>query len=152
MFNLNVDELFGSFQSLLLPHFNSQTCQYRRHLILQGAAQGRIRKNEPEPIAFCIYNVYTLSIGMPRLKGKAMKLTFKRWGNSLAVRVPNQMTKELGIMDGSRADVRQEGNCLVLTVEKQQPSYTLDELLEKLTSENLHGEHPTGPTMGKEEW
>lgn len=80
-----------------------------------------------------------------------MKLQFKTWGNSLAVRVPVQLTRELGIEDGSEVEVQQEGERLILTPIKKKPSYTLEELLFGITSENKHEEFPTGPAAGKEE-
>jgi len=81
-----------------------------------------------------------------------MKLTFRTWGNSLAVRIPAQVTRDMGIVDGSKAEIREEEGRLVLTIVKEKPSYTLAELLEGITPENKHAEVDTGPGVGKEEW
>ncbi len=54
-----------------------------------------------------------------------MKTNIMQWGNSLAVRIPTSLAK---------------------------PKYSLNTLVEKITSKNIHNEVDTGPTIGKEQW
>lgn len=79
-----------------------------------------------------------------------MKLALKTWGNSLAIRIPAQLTKELGVVDGSIVEAHEESGKLILTPIREKPKYTLSELLEGLTPENQHAEIQTGPAVGKE--
>lgn len=73
-----------------------------------------------------------------------------KWGNSLAVRIPGTYAKELELREGAEVEVtRVRGGLLVKPVARR---YTLDELLEQITPENIHGETDWGPSVGKETW
>ncbi|MFC1745889.1 AbrB/MazE/SpoVT family DNA-binding domain-containing protein [Candidatus Riflebacteria bacterium] len=77
-----------------------------------------------------------------------MKANIARWGNSLGLRIPKTYANEIGITEGSEVELVVEGSSIVIKPRK----YTLDELLEKVTPENIHPEIETGPKMGREEW
>jgi antitoxin MazE len=84
-----------------------------------------------------------------------MKVEFAKWGNSLAVRIPAALAKEVGASEGKAADVSVENGALVLkpvTRQKKRRRYTLEELLKGMTKENLHPETDWGPPRGKEVW
>jgi antitoxin MazE len=71
-----------------------------------------------------------------------------KWGNSLAVRIPQHLAKEIGLIDG--AEVAIEGN---LTIKpKRQKQYSLDELIAGITPTNRHTEIDTGISVGEEVW
>jgi antitoxin MazE len=73
-----------------------------------------------------------------------------KWGNSLAVRIPGTYAKELDLQEGAEVEVtRVKGGLLLKRVTRR---YTLDELLEQITPENVHGETDWGPSVGKEAW
>lgn len=40
-----------------------------------------------------------------------------KWGNSLAVRLPAQLVRELGLREGDRVDLRADGDGLAVTRE-----------------------------------
>ena len=77
-----------------------------------------------------------------------MRISIKKWGNSLGLRIPKIFAVQLGIDEGKELDVNIEGNSIVIS----NPSETLDELLEKITDENIHGETDFGSPIGKEVW
>lgn len=78
-----------------------------------------------------------------------MNAHFSKWGNSLAVRIPSGLAKELDVFAGKAADIQvRDGSLVVTPVER--PVYTLDELLEGMTAENLHDEISTGRPVGNE--
>jgi antitoxin MazE len=74
-----------------------------------------------------------------------------KWGNSLAVRIPQHLAKEIGSSDGSEVKiVAIEGN---LTIKpRRQKQYSLDELVAGITPTNRHAEIDTGMSVGAEIW
>ena len=78
-----------------------------------------------------------------------MRTRVQRWGNSLAVRIPRPFAAEAGLEQQSEVDVAVVDGALVIT-----PSHApaLDELLARVTDENLHGEIDFGPPVGREVW
>ena len=80
-----------------------------------------------------------------------MKVQIQKWGNSLALRIPKSFAVESNIGQGSTVEVSLEnGKIIVFPV--AEPEFSLDELLEKVTPENLHGETDTGSSVGQEAW
>ena len=73
-----------------------------------------------------------------------------KWGNSLAVRIPGAFAKELDLEEGAEVEVTRVKDLLL--VRRRAREYTLDELLEQVTPENLHGETDWGPAVGSEAW
>jgi antitoxin MazE len=73
-----------------------------------------------------------------------------RWGNSLAIRIPAAFAEETQLDEGSAVEISVEGGRLV--VSNARPHYGLDELLEDVTDENIHGETDWGPAVGDEAW
>jgi antitoxin MazE len=67
----------------------------------------------------------------------------------LAIRIPNILTRMLGLRQNSEVELDPEKGRVVLATA---PSYTLDELLAGITPSNLHGEKDWGPAIGKEVW
>ena len=74
-----------------------------------------------------------------------------KWGNSLAVRIPQHLAKEIGLLDGGEVEiVAIDGN---LTIKpRKQKQYSLDELIAGITPENRHAEIDTGVAVGAEIW
>jgi len=78
-----------------------------------------------------------------------MESTIQKWGNSLGIRIPKLFAKELELNDGSRVEVVQEGNKIIIYPYARE---SLDEKLKKINSKNLHSEISTGDQKGKEFW
>ena len=74
-----------------------------------------------------------------------------KWGNSLAVRIPQHLAKEIGLSDGAEVEiVAIDGN---LTIKpRKQKQYSLNELIAGITPTNRHGEIDTGISVGEEVW
>lgn len=79
-----------------------------------------------------------------------MVIQFARWGNSLALRIPNAFAKELAVQEGKRADVQIRDGALVVTPVDVVPIYDLNKLIAAMTPENLHDEWDTGEPVGNE--
>ncbi|MBD2027306.1 AbrB/MazE/SpoVT family DNA-binding domain-containing protein [Leptolyngbya sp. FACHB-711] len=80
-----------------------------------------------------------------------MSASVAKWGNSLAVRIPQSLAKEINLSEGSEVDISIIDGCLVLKP-KSLKKYSLDELVEAITPENLHAEVDSGIVMGNEIW
>jgi antitoxin MazE len=74
-----------------------------------------------------------------------------KWGNSLAVRIPQHLAKEIGLIDGAEVDlVAIDGNLTIKPTKQKQ--YSLNELIARITPENRHAEIDTGVSVGEEIW
>ena len=80
-----------------------------------------------------------------------METQVKTWGNSLAVRIPKPLAAEVGLESDSPVEISLVDHRLVVTPVTR-PRWTLESLLAKVTSENLHGELDFGPAVGNEIW
>lgn len=74
-----------------------------------------------------------------------------KWGNSLAVRIPQNLAKEVNITEGSEVDFSIVDGSLVIKPKKRK-RYTLSELVDGITPENLHDLIDTGIAVGNEVW
>ena len=79
-----------------------------------------------------------------------MKTKVRRWGNSLALRIPKPFALEADLDEGESVDLRLEDGKIV--VEKSPSVYSLDDLLGGITENNLHEEVDFGDSMGNEVW
>jgi antitoxin MazE len=78
-----------------------------------------------------------------------MTLAVKKWGNSLALRIPKDIAQTLHIEDNSLLEVTVENKTLTI---KPKANTHLEDLVSKITDDNLHKEIDTGRSMGNEEW
>ena len=69
----------------------------------------------------------------------------------MALRIPKAFAVESNVTSGTTVDVSIENGSIVVTPIRE-TKYTLEELLEGITEENLHGEVDWGPPVGKEVW
>ena len=75
----------------------------------------------------------------------------KRWGNSLAVRIPKAFALEAGLAPDTEVDVSvRDGNVIVAPTRKS--SYSLKQLVSQVKPSNRHGESSFGPPVGREVW
>lgn len=81
-----------------------------------------------------------------------MEARIRRWGNSLALRIPGPIAAELGLGDGALVDLRLVDGRLVVVPQREGPHFRLEELLAQVTADNLHAEVETGPAVGREVW
>lgn len=78
-----------------------------------------------------------------------MKAQVQKWGNSLALRIPKSFAAESNIAEGSAVNLSLvEGRIIVEPV--AEPTYTLDDLLARVSKRNVHAEIDTGVPVGKE--
>ncbi len=78
-----------------------------------------------------------------------MTISVKKWGNSLALRIPKDVVKSLNINDSSLLDLELEDDRVIL---KPKRDNLLDLLLDKINDDNIHAEINTNRAVGNEEW
>lgn len=74
-----------------------------------------------------------------------------KWGNSLGLRIPASMAKQAGLAVGTNVTVAFIDGALVIKPECKK-KYTLDELLEEMTPEQVYAEVDMGAPVGHEVW
>jgi antitoxin MazE len=77
-----------------------------------------------------------------------MKTEIQKWGNSLAVRIPKSFASQTGIDRGSVVDLSLVEGRIVIVPED--PGYKLEDLLARVTKNNIHKEIEFGRPTGKE--
>ena len=78
-----------------------------------------------------------------------MTVAIKKWGNSLALRIPKDIAQTLHIENNSVLELNIKEGALV--IEAQQTSL-LESLVSRIDVDNLHTEVDTGKAVGNEEW
>lgn len=82
-------------------------------------------------------------------KGVKHMATVQKWGNSLAVRIPNQFAKNLEIENGTEIELQLFEEELIVKPVKTKP--TLEDLLEQAKGKtNPHLDYDFGKPEGKE--
>jgi antitoxin MazE len=79
-----------------------------------------------------------------------MQTVIGKWGNSLAVRIPQNAVNELSIKEGTAVTVSVDNGALVL--KRSRIQYSLDDLLRDHVPEHNQKETDWGKPFGKETW
>jgi len=80
-----------------------------------------------------------------------MQTTIRKWGNSLAVRIPKAFIKEAHVAYGTAVDLSIDDGKIVINPLRE-TEYRLEDLLKGVTKRNLHAEIETGKAVGREVW
>lgn len=78
-----------------------------------------------------------------------MNATVQKWGNSLALRIPSSVAKEIALSPGSSVELTVEDGALTVKPSKKR-KMSLSQLLKAVTKENRHSEMSWGAPVGKE--
>lgn len=80
-----------------------------------------------------------------------MRATVRKWGNSLALRIPSGLAEDAHLSDGAEVDIAlRDGRLVVEPVAA--PEASLDELVAGITPENRHHEQFADGPRGAEAW
>jgi antitoxin MazE len=77
-----------------------------------------------------------------------MHVQVTRWGNSLGVRLPRALAKQIGIDEGQKVSVRASGDKII--IEPLSPHYRLEDLLTNMSPDAMRGAFAWGPDAGRE--
>ncbi|CAB1062205.1 hypothetical protein D1BOALGB6SA_6981 [Olavius sp. associated proteobacterium Delta 1] len=80
-----------------------------------------------------------------------MRTKIKKWGNSLALRIPKSFALNANLRQDELVDISIDKDRIII-IPIGQKEYSLDELLAGVSEDNLHGEFDTGAPVGKEIW
>jgi antitoxin MazE len=80
-----------------------------------------------------------------------VKARIQKWGNSLALRIPKSFAAHSRIEQGSVVDLSLENGRMIVEPANE-PEYSLEDLLAKVTKKNIHSEVDFGKPIGKEVW
>ena len=80
-----------------------------------------------------------------------METRIKKWGNSLAIRIPQSVANQIDLRPDLPVNLAINGTDLTISPIRQTP-VTLEELLDKITEDNRHEEADFGPPMGEVIW
>lgn len=75
-----------------------------------------------------------------------------RWGNSLGIRIPKHIALQAGFDENTCIEMTLEENEIRLRRCEPQKKYTLAELVQGITPENLHDSVDFGNKQGHEIW
>ena len=78
-----------------------------------------------------------------------METVIEKWGNSLGIRIPNLIARELSLQDGSPVEINDRGHKIII---KPVRKNTLSEMLDNITEQNLHEAVEVHGPVGKEIW
>lgn len=78
-----------------------------------------------------------------------IKKKAQKWGNSIGIRIPKDMADSLHIEEETAVYITLEEDRLIIKPETKE-ELSLEEMLEKITEENKHGEIDFGPPVGRE--
>jgi len=78
-----------------------------------------------------------------------MEMVVEKWGDGLGVKIPRSFVQEMALRDGDKVKITGLGQGMLIS-----PGWTesLQEMLDRVTPENIHGEIDFGPPVGKEVW
>ncbi len=80
-----------------------------------------------------------------------METRIKKWGNSLALRIPKALAQEAGLHYGLSVELSLvDGKLVIAPIEH--PKLDLETMLAQITEDNLHSEVDFGPAVGTEVW
>ena len=80
-----------------------------------------------------------------------MQTKIRKWGNSLAIRIPKAFVKEAHVAYGTAVDLSIDGGKIIINPEPA-PEYKLEDLLKGVTAENIHAAVDTGEAVRQEAW
>ena len=76
----------------------------------------------------------------------------RKWGNSLALRIPAPLARQLNLTEDTQVECTVIDGSLMISPVPERSSYSLDQLLERVSPENLHSETDTAAPAGQETW
>ena len=76
----------------------------------------------------------------------------KKWGNSLALRIPIHLAQQLNLQENTEVECTVADGALMVKPAAARGPYTLKQLLDEVTTNNIHAETDTGSAQGREIW
>ena len=81
-----------------------------------------------------------------------MSTKIQKWGNSLAVRLPQYLIEKLGLEAGTTVDIEEESGKVITIKPTANMKLSLKKMMSQVTDENKHELVDWGGPFGKEIW
>ena len=81
-----------------------------------------------------------------------MRTKIRKWGNSLALRLPKSFASELGLEDETNIDMNISEGKIVLSPVAGRSRHSIKKLVAGIKKSNLHNEIDSGKPIGREVW
>jgi antitoxin MazE len=94
----------------------------------------------------CVYEPFWVN---PNGDGQVTS-RLRKWGNSLALRIPRSVAIDAQLGEGDCVDV--SANKGVIVIRPSRRTYSLQELVDAITPRNRHDETDWGRPVGHEAW
>lgn len=79
--------------------------------------------------------------------------TIQKWGNSYAVRLPKAVMLKLNLQAGHSVEIREENQGRTLSIiPTKNRTFSLNEMVARITKDNQHDIVDWGPARGSEVW
>ena len=104
--------------------------------------ENRIHPGDSVPVSYTHLDVYKRQIHS----------SVKRWGNSPAVRIPATLMQALNLNIDDEVKIDLVDGKLIIEPVRKEPVFTLAELVNDITPENLHENIDWGEPKDKEVW
>jgi len=75
----------------------------------------------------------------------------QKWGNSLGLRIPRTLAADAHVAEGTSVELNVENGRLIVAPQRK-ANCRIEDLVARITPENLHGETDTGSPLGREVW
>lgn len=79
-----------------------------------------------------------------------MRVSIRKWGRSLALRIPNAVAREALLREGKVVDILIERGRIIIAPVGLLPRSSLEELVAGITEDNRHEEVYVGRPVGRE--
>jgi antitoxin MazE len=73
-----------------------------------------------------------------------------KWGNSLGLRLPKSVAREVPLAEGDTVQVSVDNGTIV--IRPSRPRHSLDDLVRRITPKNRHDASDWGGPLGDEVW
>lgn len=80
----------------------------------------------------------------------ATRTQISKWGNSLGLRLPKSVALEAQVDEGDAVTVSVKNGAII--VRPSRPTYSLEQLVARITPQNRHDESDWGTRAGREAW
>jgi antitoxin MazE len=78
-----------------------------------------------------------------------MEAIIRKWGNSLGVRIPSNIAKDISIVEGSHVEIEDKDGQIII---RPRNKYDLKEMLKDIKKSNIHEEIDNSGPIGNEVW
>ena len=78
-----------------------------------------------------------------------MEAIIRKWGNSLGVRIPSTIAKEISIVEGSHVEIEDIDGQIII---RPRNRYDLKEMIKAIKKTNIHAEIDSSNPVGNEIW